>query len=314
MLCNIIHLQNHKLPGRVSADLLLKIALLAETYACTVAVGRSTTQWFDDLYHRSKSDSADLCKIVEAAFLLDEASWFARFSSEWVLTSSIFKTQIPSMSASETQKLALMLLSQQTSSSTRLRMDLDTLVNIAVRCFSHDYKHYIDWAPEMSPDPSETPSGKPPVRCRVDGDGGQEFLGALREARIWPSDEWHSGVGVMKVSIKTIVDRLAEFILPEYDDADRCEFCDGIKNEFADGLKRLKQDQKERLWGLCLDCFKAGGASKSECRFQHPKRGEAVTQTGEKIEAPALVQPSASGRVDAPQAPLERGGLGIAGL
>ena len=331
ILCHILHLRNDKLPARISADLLLKISLLAETYGCTVAVGRSTTQWFDHLYHLNNAGHEDLCKIVEAAYILDEAVWFARFTTRWVLNCSISMPRLPDMSTNETQKLALMLLSQQTSASIRLRMDFDSLADIAVRYFSREFKHYIDWAPEMSPDPSETPSGKEPVRCRVDGDGGQEFLGALREAQIWPSEVWFRDIDnvsmreedASRVSIGDIVDRLAEFLPPDYDDADRCEFCDGIKEAVVAGLKRVKQEQKERLWGLCLDCFRANGVNAGECRFDHARRQEQQqktvrpplqiqdqTQTGAARPGGGIVQ-QANGTQQVQQ---ERGGLGIEGL
>ena len=314
----IIHLRNNELPAQVSADQLHQITLFAQAYDCKVAIGRSTTQWFDRLYHKNNSDQADLCKIIEAAYLLDEAVWFARFTSRWVLNSSMLAPQLPEMHTTETLKLALTLTSQQPSSHIRLRMDFDTLVDVAVRCFSREYRHYIDWAPEMSPDPSETPSGKPPVRCRVDGDGGQEFLGALRDAHIWPSNVWfREGEGsasmgaeeANKVSIGDIIDRLAGFTLPEYDDADRCKFCDGIKTEFAAAVKSAKQAQKERLWGLCLDCYKAGGSNEGECRFEHPnpqaKKAEAPSQRAEAARKVAS---------EVKQKEQERGGLGIKGL
>lgn len=28
---------------------------------------------------------------------------------------------------------------------------------------------------------------------------------------------------------------------------------------------------KDRLWGLCLDCYKAGGTFQGECRYDHYK-------------------------------------------
>lgn len=298
----------------MSADQLHRITLSAGKYRCKVAIGRSTTQWFDQLYHKNNSDQLGLCKIVEAAYLLDEAVWFARFSSRWVLQSSLLAPQLPGMHTTETAKLALTLASQQTSSHIRVRMDFDTLADVAVRCFSREFKHYIDWAPEMSPDASETPSGKPPARCRVDGDGGQEFLGALREARVWPSDVWFrtgddsirmSAEEANQVSIGDVVNRMAEFMAPEYDDADRCEFCDGIRTESVAAVKATKLAQKERLWGLCLDCFNADGLNAGECRFEHTK----VQEKKAKMSV-QTVETAQQG----PQKGQEVGGLGIEGL
>lgn len=33
----------------------------------------------------------------------------------------------------------------------------------------------------------------------------------------------------------------------------------------------VREMQRERLWGLCLDCYKAGGFCEGECRFEHGK-------------------------------------------
>lgn len=46
LLCNILHLQNNKLPARISSELLYKLAVLAEKYHCTVAIGRTTVMQF----------------------------------------------------------------------------------------------------------------------------------------------------------------------------------------------------------------------------------------------------------------------------
>ena len=58
---------------------------------------------------------------------------------------------------------------------------------------------------------------------------------------------------------------------PEYDDCDKCEFCEGIRINFTEQLDGTKALQAERLWGLCLDCYKAGGVNVGECRFEHAK-------------------------------------------
>lgn len=33
----------------------------------------------------------------------------------------------------------------------------------------------------------------------------------------------------------------------------------------------VKQMHQERLWGLCLDCYKNGGLYEGECRYEHSK-------------------------------------------
>ena len=104
ILCNILHLRNDKLPIRILPDLLCKVAALAHKYHCVIAAGRATLQWFDRLY--ASKERCDVWKVIEAAFLLDEAMFFARFTSRWILEEPLFKRQVPAASSSETQKLA----------------------------------------------------------------------------------------------------------------------------------------------------------------------------------------------------------------
>lgn len=33
----------------------------------------------------------------------------------------------------------------------------------------------------------------------------------------------------------------------------------------------VKQMHQDRLWGLCLDCYKNGGFFEGECRYEHSK-------------------------------------------
>ena len=104
ILCNVLHLRNDKLPARVLPDLLCKIACLAHKYQCVVAAGRATLQWFDRLY--ASKNPGDIWKIIEAAYLLNEAIFFARFTSRWVFEQSLHLRQVPSATNAETQKLA----------------------------------------------------------------------------------------------------------------------------------------------------------------------------------------------------------------
>lgn len=123
----------------------------------------------------------------------------------------------------------------------------------------------------MSPDATETPSGQLPVECQVDFEGAASYLGALRDARVWPSTTWEKPNG----TISDVVEKLRYFREPEYNDADKCECCEGIKIKFTEHLDTLKDIQKDRLWGLCLDCYKAGGVNDGECRYEHAKTPQA---------------------------------------
>lgn len=123
----------------------------------------------------------------------------------------------------------------------------------------------------MSPDTTETPNGQPPVECHVDSEGAMLYLGALRDAQIWPSTTWPRPNG----TIGDVVEKLKYFREPEYNDADKCECCEEIKIKFTEHLDTLKDIQKDRLWGLCLDCYKAGGVKAGECRYEHAKTQQA---------------------------------------
>ena len=309
ILLNILHLKNDKLPARMIPDLLCKVATLAVKYQCDVAAGRATLQWFDRLY--ASKESCDVWKIIEAAYLLDEPMFFARFTSRWVLEQSISTRSIPRATDSDTANLAgeshhlhqhdplltwfiVMLSDRHTQASTLLRTDLDALADQCIYSFSKQGKHYIDYASGLNPDPEEH-DGKMPPECRVDGDCAIECLGALRDAEIWPSTVWDATnrkSGIV-TSIGGIVEKLYLFREPEYDDVDKCEFCENVKIKFTEALDQLKDSQKDRLWGLCLDCYKTGGHNSGECRYEHAKSRPVDSR------APGEVQ---------------QGGIGITGL
>lgn len=104
ILVNILHLRNDKLPTRVLLDTLCKLSCLATKYQCIIAARPATLQWFDSLY--ANDSVGDIWKIIEAAYLLDEATFFARFTSRWVLEQSLYFRQVPTATTMDTQKLA----------------------------------------------------------------------------------------------------------------------------------------------------------------------------------------------------------------
>lgn len=104
ILVNILHLRNDKLPTRILPDMLCKLACLAQKYRCVVAARPPTLEWFDRLY--AGQSPGDTWRIIEAASLLDEATYFARFTGRWVLEKSLHFRQVPFATTAETQKLA----------------------------------------------------------------------------------------------------------------------------------------------------------------------------------------------------------------
>jgi hypothetical protein len=118
-LANILHLRNDKLPAHLTPAALSRLASLAHKYQCVIAAGRATVQWFDHLY--ASNAPFNTWEIVEAAYLLDEPLFFARFSSRWVLQQSLFGRTVPAASSAETQKLGC-----KSNISKYLRYDLLT--------------------------------------------------------------------------------------------------------------------------------------------------------------------------------------------
>ena len=125
--------------------------------------------------------------------------------------------------------------------------------------------HHIDYAPGMTPDPSSDDNdGRGPSLCHVDCMAAMSFLGALRDARLWPAT-------VSPPTLGEIVAAMQGFRIPEYDDCDKCDFCEDVKGTFALGLVVVRTMWAERMWGLCLDCFNSGGVHKGGYQWEHGK-------------------------------------------
>jgi hypothetical protein len=156
---------------------------------------------------------------------------------------------------------------------TQMRDDVDSLLEPCAFPLTSEASHYIDYAPGLSPLPSEKQAGHRPMTCPVDIEGAKEYLSALREARIWPSACWSRPKGVdLGLTMDALVDRIKNFKEPEYDDSDHCDGCTMLKIQFTEQLDTVKEDHAKRLWGLCLDCFKGiGGVQTGECRYEHEK-------------------------------------------
>lgn len=155
--------------------------------------------------------------------------------------------------------------------NTTLRNDVDFLADSCALVFSEDVKHYIDYAPGMSPEPNDGGGGR--NDCHVDSQGAMEYLGALRDADIWPPTKWQELTTNRSAgaSVQTLVDKLISFREPDYDDCDKCDFCEGVKVNFTKQLERTRENQRDRLWGLCLDCYNSGSTNPGECRYEHAK-------------------------------------------
>jgi len=72
-------------------------------------------------------------------------------------------------------------------------------------------------------------------------------------------------------TLGALISQFQAFRTPSYDDCDKCDFCEHVKTRFSLAVDVVKKMHKDRLWGLCLDCFKAGGVKEGECRYEHSK-------------------------------------------
>ena len=258
LIINIIHFRHDKLPAHIHPDTLFRIAILANKYQCVHAVSRATSQWFDRIF--AEKSSTDTLKMIQAAYMLDEAMFFARFTSRYVLTFPLGPKPSPQPQDSALRVMPALHTRQQEAFAA-LRVDIDILVDSCAAALAKENSHFIDLPPDVDPEEGE-PKG---VTCAVDSQGAPLYLGALRDAKIWPATAW----GILNA--EGIVSAIKNFREPEYDDCDKCEFCLPLVADFAEKLGMVRKLEEERLWGLCLDCFKAGGANVNECRYAHVK-------------------------------------------
>ncbi|KAK4553615.1 hypothetical protein LTR86_009411 [Recurvomyces mirabilis] len=270
LLMCLIHLRTDLLPAKLAAEPLAELAQLAVKYQCAAAISRMTVPWLDRLFHASADGKLviDTWKTVQTTYLLNEPLYFRHFTDRLVLDAPTHTELKPNFNTTEPidqqlRTLATQLQARKVAQLAAVRADLDLLIEPCSAVFSKEVRHFIDYAPGMDPDVDD--EGKVSgTLCHVDEGGATTYLGALRDERIWPLTVWQG-------NLATTLTRLRQFRVPEYDDCDKCEFCENIKERFTNVLELVKHMHKERLWGLCLDCFMAGGVNPGECRVEHPK-------------------------------------------
>lgn len=280
LILYILHFRNNNLPAYVQPARLIRVGVLATKYRCTSAISRATTQWFDRIYSEVESGKpikpAELLTLIQAAYICEEAMYFARLTGLYVRTLSASDKKSISTTLDSTpegiKQLTALLHQRQAESFATLRLDLDLLVEPCAIALGKESHHYIDCPPDTEPDDADiqlaadgTP-GKSTV-CAVDSQAAPVYLAALRDAGIWPPTVWGGKTA------QQIIDAIAEFRVPEYDDADKCDFCLPLVEEFGRKLMLVRKLHRERLWALCLDCYNAGGVYEGECRFAHVKVG-----------------------------------------
>lgn len=277
LIIYILHFRNQALPASISPDTLIRVGVLATKYHCAHAISRATTQWFDRIYTDMTSaqyDPAETLKMIQAAFILDEAMYFARFTGRYVRNTptTVAKNATTSSEPEHegVRRIKSALLRRQGEMFAALRLDLDLLLDPCSVALGKESHHYIDYPPDTEPEAGELPIGpdgepEEPVVCAVDSQAAPLYLGALRDVGLWPPTMWRA------LTAEQLVEKIERFREPEYDDCDKCEFCLPLVELFEEKMLLVKKLHRERLWGLCLDCFTAGGANKGDCRFSHVK-------------------------------------------
>jgi hypothetical protein len=263
-LCYAFHFRSDLLPTSTTSHALLELGQTALKYQCVHAISRTTSQWFDRIFELNQA--ADLLKTIHAAYLLDEPVFFARFTSRYIKTSP--RGQKPPTPAQALPTITTALYVRQLDAASAVRLHVDILVDPCAIALGKESHHYIDCPPDTEPDELPVlPSGEPgkPVVCVVDSQGAPIYLGALRDVGIWPTLAWGAK------TIGELIQATTALSTPDYDDCDRCDFCQPLTDTFAEKLALVKKLQAERLWGLCLDCFRAGGINLGECRYPHVK-------------------------------------------
>lgn len=152
-----------------------------------------------------------------------------------------------------------------------LRIDVDDLANPLADSLAKEFTHYIDSPPGDNAIPADLGGDPDPQICEVDKDGAIEYLAALRDAKLWPTNQfpWPNLAGATEA-----IDKLR---IPDYDISAACHFCANVVSEFADALGLVKEEHKDRVWGLCLECYKNGKVrgEDEECVVEHEKGVEA---------------------------------------
>lgn len=263
-LLNVLHLRNDNLPARIEPIDLSRFVEVAAKYQCIPAASRATSPWFDRIFTRHPNPP--LYQMTQAALVLGDAIYFARFSSRWVLNEALTQLSTPTVPMTAPHRMLSRALLQRLQDGLEvLRADVDDLILPLADTMSNDATHYVDNPPGDDPTPVSMGGDPNPVHCVVDREGAIEYFSALRDAKIWPAPTWPDK------NLKTTIDAIANFRIPEYDSSESCHFCIHIEDEFVAGVDDLKAAQRERLWGLCLDCYKFGGVNPGDCRYEHSK-------------------------------------------
>lgn len=283
LLLNILHFRHHAIPVYLPLDKLVRLGRVARSIHCSQAISSSTTPWFDRIFTETElsptKSPEETMKAIYAAWMCNEAMYFARFTSRYVRSFTFSdKVLIAVTSAAlaatgldhpSARRIETAIYQRQKEVSATLRLHLDLVVEPCAVALGKESHHYIDCEPETEPEPGDNLPDNPAVVCAVDSQAAPIYLGALRDAKLWPPTAFGAKTA------DQVVEMIEEFRVPDYDDCDKCDFCIPLVKMFATSLNVVRKTHREMLWGLCLDCFNAGGMNPGECRFPHGKGSKA---------------------------------------
>ena len=146
---------------------------------------------------------------------------------------------------------------------------------------SEDAKHYVDLAPGERPDFAQlgNPGYVSQDICTIDNENGTDLLSALRDANLWPGTRWPllmnstDPTPSARSQTGSVVAAVERFRVPDADTRDSCFWCMHVEDKFATALGLVRMMHKDRMWGLCLDCYRSEGGvnDTGNCRVEHYK-------------------------------------------
>jgi hypothetical protein len=246
---------------------------------------------------------AELTQLIETTIIFDDALFFGRFTARWTLTRPVVISVNAIPADPPRRALVRILKARQSEIMQMMRIDLDLLVDPLADTISANAVHYTDCAPGAEPQPEDIDDAE---FCRGDKDAAVMLLASLKDAGLWPGMNWScpvphgniyghaapttivptsgprsvgGSVPPLSRTIQAMAKLFAEYQVPESDQSGKCCWCSPVEDRFSRMVHLVKGIQADRMWGLCLDCYRAktegeGDAPRNlPCRYEHYKAG-----------------------------------------
>lgn len=292
LMCNILHLQNASLPAQLSAADLRYFAIMADKYDCATAIKSICYAWFSQLDNFAPCESQ--LEVIEAAGLLDEATFFARFTDSlakdnetsrlYCRTDDLNNTMLRVVSKSaKLNSTSLYMLMRSAAelqhSMNHARLIMSFIIERVVQTMSAKLIKYDEHIGHHVYINGFTGLNGHSM-CRFASMVSAQYMWALYENGVWPSAEPASQ------SLQYRISALMDFRAPKISRTLACSYesCPSIVNDFKDAIENAKVEASELFAGLCLDCFKSGGDYQGQCRFKHEKNPDQAYEYQESEE------------------------------